>query len=92
MSNPDDYDIAGYWKDVHAAQKVQRVARHEAGVQALRAAGVIFTEHNYGTHLIVEGPSGFIDYWPSTSKWCDRADKKMRFGLQQLLKHLKVAA
>lgn len=47
-----------------------------------------FTSHNNGAHLIVEGPEGYIDFWPGTGRWNNRKGIA-EFGLQTLLKYLK---
>lgn len=47
-----------------------------------------FTSHNNGAHLIVEGPEGYIDFWPGTGRWNNRKGVAA-FGLQTLLKYLK---
>ena len=44
-----------------------------------------FTVKNEGMHLIVEGPAGYVDVWPTTGKWICRGSKKEGFGLRELL-------
>lgn len=43
------------------------------------------TVKNNGNHLIVEGPQGYIDVWPSTGKWHDRHKGESGFGLNALI-------
>jgi hypothetical protein len=52
---------------------------------ALKAHHIGFTVKNNGEHLIVEGPQGYIDAWPSTGKWHYRSTGEKSFGLLQLL-------
>lgn len=52
---------------------------------ALREHHISFTVKNEGVHLIVEGPQGYIDVWPTTGKWHDRQKGESGFGLLQLL-------
>ncbi len=47
-----------------------------------------FTSHNGGAHLIVEGPEGYIDFWPGTGRWNNRKGVA-NFGFQTLLKYIK---
>lgn len=47
-----------------------------------------FTVKNDGMHLIVEGPVGYVDVWPTTGKWMCRGDAKQGFGLRELLLYI----
>lgn len=51
----------------------------------LLANAIAFTEKNNGVHLIVEGPVGYIDVWPTTGKWHARNEGVQGFGLRELL-------
>lgn len=53
--------------------------------QALRDLHVGFSVKNNGVHLIVEGPQGYIDVWPTTGKWHARNEGVQGFGLRELL-------
>ena len=44
-----------------------------------------FDVKNQGLHLIVEGPKGYVDVWPTTGKWICRVSQKQGFGLRELL-------
>lgn len=79
------------WKAFKKMKQGQRAQRRETAPESLHTAGIFFTEHNGGAHLIVEGPECFIDYWPGTNKWRIRNDppNKYRFGLTALIKHIK---
>ena len=44
-----------------------------------------FDVKNQGLHLIVEGPKGYVDVWPTTGKWICRGSQKQGFGLHELL-------
>ena len=50
----------------------------------LNEVGIPFTSHNGGIHLIVDGPDGKIDFWPSTGKWIFRTGEKGR-GVRNLI-------
>ena len=47
-----------------------------------------FTVKNEGMHLIVEGPVGYVDVWPTTGKWICRTSKREGFGLRQLIQYV----
>jgi len=55
--------------------------------QYLEEEKILFKEVNDGVQLTVEGPSCFIDYWPSTGKWITRENKYEGFGLKELIKY-----
>ena len=44
-----------------------------------------FTVKNEGMHLIVEGPKGYVDVWPTTGKWHARNEGVQGFGLRELV-------
>lgn len=52
---------------------------------------VVYKTKNNGTHLIVEGRRGYIDYWPSTGKWQDR-NGTGGFGVMVLVEHIQGAS
>ena len=47
-----------------------------------------FVVKNEGMHLIVEGPVGYVDVWPTTGKWICRGGQKKGFGLRELLLYI----
>lgn len=47
-----------------------------------------FVVKNEGIHLIVEGPVGYVDVWPTTGKWICRGGQKKGFGLRELLLYI----
>lgn len=53
--------------------------------EALKHHHIGFTVKNDGVHLIVEGPQGYIDVWPTTGKWHDRQKGDSGFGLIMLM-------
>lgn len=54
----------------------------------LRTEQVLFTEHNHGAHLVVEGRDCYIDFWPGTGKWITR-DGEKGFGVRNLVNFIK---
>lgn len=77
------------WRVVKQAKKASNRANSP---EILRAAGIAFTTHNDGAHLIVSAPLGhLVDFWPGTGKWQTRG---YRFaltgrGVHNLIQHLK---
>ena len=56
--------------------------QYQAELRSLRIAVDV---KNNGNHLIVEGPVGYVDVWPTTGKWICRGSQKQGFGLHELL-------
>lgn len=56
--------------------------------EALRSHSIGFAVKNEGMHLIVEGPVGYVDVWPTTGKWICRGGQKKGFGLRELLLYI----
>lgn len=61
---------------------LKRARNRETSRRLLSDAGVSFTIHNDGAHLIVERR---WDFWPGTGKWIDRRGGKYRRGVFLLL-------
>lgn len=59
--------------------------QYQADLRSLRIAVDV---KNNGNHLIVEGPHGYIDVWPTTGKWISRTSKKEGFGLRSLIQYV----
>lgn len=77
---------------LNAHRKNARGQRRNNAPAVLAQAGVGFSSHNGGAHLIVTGTQGFIDFWPGTEKWQDRETGQRGFGLNALLKHINGGA
>lgn len=84
-------DTTEMWRDFKIMKQGQRTQRRENAPEVLRANGVFFTEHNHGAHLIIETPMGYVDYWPGTSRWKNRALARpvAGFGIATLLHYIK---
>ena len=73
--------------DFAALKKAQQENRANNRIQSadyLSKRGIQFSSNNGGAHLIVEGPSCFIDFWPGTGKWNSR-DGQKGFGVRNLV-------
>jgi len=63
-----------------------RTQRRENAPELLQKAGIPFTTHNNGAHLILDTHLGFIDFWPGTTKWKTRTfPEQSGFGLTRLM-------
>jgi hypothetical protein len=77
---------------MNAPSTKKKSAAAQMRIQALKALSelsVMFSEHNGGAHLIVQGLNGFIDYWPGAGRWICRVSKKEGFGCENLIRYIK---
>lgn len=89
MSDPEIYE---HFKAQRKGRQSAATQRRSNAPAVLAQAGVGFSSHNGGAHLIVTGTQGFIDFWPGTEKWQDRETGQKGFGLNALLKHINGGA
>lgn len=89
MSSEDWAGLREYFKN---ASQARRAGNREESPKLLTAAGVTFTTHNLGAHLIVDGPECVVDFWPGTGKWIVRKGGPTGRGVFKLLKFLGAAA
>lgn len=76
-------DVFNGWRE---HKKAKRDSNTEQSTQALLDAGVPFTSHNDGAHLVVTARDGsIIDFWPSTGLWMLRATKVKHRGVFRLI-------
>lgn len=80
-----DSDLSDFYKDYRQSRQSKKAQNREQSAALLKHHGIIFTEHNNGAHLIVEGNNGYIDFWPGTGKWNDRSGTS-GFGVRNLIK------
>lgn len=78
-----------FWRERKKAQQEKRASNRENSAEYLTEHGILFTSHNHGAHLIVEGKECFIDFWPGTGKWNCRSGKK-GFGVRNLVEYINV--
>ena len=65
----------------HAAIKRDRTLKAPF---TLDKAGIEYTSHNYGSHLIITTACGLIDFWPGNDHWKTRSGSKGS-GIQNLI-------
>lgn len=80
----NDEGSTEYWKAVRQAGQEKRASNRDSSAQYLMEREIPFTSHNNGAHLIVEGKTCYIDFWPGTGKWHCRSGKK-GFGVRNLV-------
>ena len=81
-------DMGDYYRDLREDGKKNRERNRDYAPKYLDKNGIPFTSHNNGAHLIVEGSTCFIDFWPGTGKWRSREGKN-GFGVRGLVNHIK---
>jgi hypothetical protein len=66
----------------------KRAENRVASTATLVSRGIRFESHNDGIHLMVNGPDGYVDFWPSTGKWVCRATGRKGRGVKNLIAHI----
>lgn len=77
------------WRALRERGQQKRAANREQSTQILKRAGVSFTAHNGGAHLIVKHAGMRIDFWPGTGTWSTRGGRTDH-GVFRLLKYLGI--
>ena len=60
----------------------------DASTEFIKENGLVFTSHNDGSRLIVEGRTCYIDFWPGTGRWKTRTGIE-GFGAASLVTYAK---
>ena len=83
--NPTDAEL---YRAMRRDSQERRARNREFAPGALEAAGLPFTSHNDGVHLIVDQR---YDFWPGTGKWVRRGAREAPSGrgIFNLIKHAK---
>lgn len=79
-----------WWKAIKQCRQEKRSDNRERSAKYLADREILFTEKNYGGHLIVEGKTCFIDFWPGTGRWICRNGRK-GFGVKNLVEYINGA-
>lgn len=80
-------ELGETFEGYRAAKQEKRASNRSQSADYLTQRGIPFSSHNFGAHLIVEGPAGYIDFWPGTGRWKDRRGPA-GFGVRNLVIHL----
>lgn len=81
-------DMAEIFNAYKEGRKVKKRNNKKESTELLIKHDIKFTSKNNGSHLIVEGLFGPIDFWPSTGRFITRNGRKGR-GVRKLIKECK---
>lgn len=84
-------DMAEVFNTMRVASRKKRASNREHGALHLKNAGVAFSVHNDGAHIVIprDRPFVTVDYWPGTGAWRERGWTYSRRGIARLLAFLK---
>jgi hypothetical protein len=82
-------EMGEVWAEFRAFKQEKRRSNLANSTKLLEAAGVAFTSHNEGIHLVIQKDAETIDYWPSTGLWWIRGTRNKRRGVQRLIAYMK---
>ena len=86
MRNAERAKEVGWYQE----RKERRAHNRENTQRVLQEAGIEFSIHNEGAHLIVKrGTDIVVDLWPGTGRWVPRGNGRGGRGVFQMLKWLK---
>ncbi len=85
-------DMGDFFNDWAKTKQEKRASNRDASPKLLADAGIKFSVRNGDAHLIVEAPTGLIDFWPGTGKWIVRGAKRNGRGVRGLIKFIRGAA
>jgi len=89
MSN--EVDVYDEYKEEKKESQDKRSNNREQSAQFLDERGVKYTASNHGAHLIVQGKTQAIDFWPGTGRFIGRKDKQCDGrGVRNLIKYCNV--
>lgn len=82
-------EMAELWGDFRAHKQAKKRSNLAASTRLLEGAGIPFTVHNSGIHLVLTKGDQTIDFWPSTGLWWIRGTANKRRGVQRLIAYMK---
>jgi hypothetical protein len=65
----EDHDLIGGYRAMNDRSKSRRQSNRDNAPAILKEAGIEFSSHNDGAHLIVSGKTESFDFWPGTGRW-----------------------
>lgn len=90
MRAEEELDTGEVYRAMRQRSAEKRAGNREHSAEVLRRAGIAFTTHNNGAHLIVKHGGIRVDFWPGTGKWSSQGGRVDR-GVFRLLKFLGVS-
>lgn len=87
----DDDESKEFYKALKDESRQRRRTNEGQNTELLRKHEVHFITKNGGNHLIVKGPNGLIDFWPSTHRWIERGSNPAKYtsGVYNLIRYVK---
>lgn len=82
-------EMAELWADYKAHKQKKKRSNLAYSTGQLSAAGLPFTVHNGGIHLVLTKGAETIDFWPSTGLWWVRTNRNKRRGINKLIAYMK---
>ena len=82
-------DMAEGWAEWRQAKQEKKRSNLAASTKMLTDAGIAFTVHNNGIHLVLQKGADTIDFWPSTGLWLKRGNKTKSRGIKTLITFMK---
>ena len=82
-------DVGVDFRAYQAWRKEKKKSNAEWSLAKLDECGISYQTKNY-THYIITHGGKTLDYYPSTGLWWDRANKRQRRGIRQLLNYLGI--
>lgn len=82
-------DVGEDFRAYQAWRKEKKKSNAEWSLAKLDECGISYQTKNY-THYIITHGGKTLDYYPSTGLWWDRANKRQRRGIRQLLNYLGI--
>lgn len=81
-------EMAEIFRDWKQQGQEKRASNRERSASYLSEREIPFASKNGGAHLIVEGRTCLIDFWPGTGRWISRDGAKKGFGVRNLVEHI----
>lgn len=83
-------EIGDDFNAIKKERQAKRADNRDQSADYLAQRSIPFTANNMGAHLIVEGRTGYIDFWPGTGRWNTR-DGHKGFGVRNLVNYIVAA-
>jgi hypothetical protein len=77
-------EIGELYSEIRNSSRKKRASNRAWSANKLTELGVKYESCNSGAHLIVEGNTSYIDFWPGTGKWISRDGASGR-GIKSML-------
>lgn len=85
-----DDDTSDMYRAMKERSKEKREANRDNAPKILEEAGISFSSHNLGAHLVVRAYGWVVDCWPGTGRWTFRDTTRFHgFGIFSMIQRLK---